>query len=87
MPCLFHIQELGRCVYTNVTTVMIAIIVYIAVGLVLGGIAATIEIWDRPIDLERAVGRGTFKSPKYSSIGILVFVAVCWPLLLIAMAM
>lgn len=66
---------------------LIALIVYIAVGLALGGAAAYVEFTDEPIDLERADGRGTFKNPKYSALGIGLFVMVFWPLLLISVAM
>jgi hypothetical protein len=66
---------------------MIALFVYIAMGLVLGGVAAYVEVTDKPTDLECADGRGTFKNPKYSAIGIGLFVAVFWPILLISVAM
>jgi hypothetical protein len=67
-----------------------ALIVYIAVGLGLGTLASWAEIRlqrdARSNVLDRASGPGTFKSPVYPVIGIGLFVAVFWPLLLIGMA-
>lgn len=63
----------------------IAILIYVAVSLVLGGAAATIEIWSRPADLPCADGRGTFKAPPYSALWMGLFVMVLWPILLIVM--
>lgn len=65
---------------------MTALVVYITVGLVLGALAAWAEIRGVLSERERADGHGTFKSPPYSAIGIGLFVAVFWPLSLIAMA-
>jgi hypothetical protein len=60
-----------------------AIIIYVTVSLVLGGLAATYEIWYRPADLPRADGKGTYPAPKVGPIGMFLFVATLWPILLI----
>lgn len=62
----------------------VEIIVYVALSLVLGGVAATITIWMNSDEIPRAAGQGTFTSPKLTAIGIGLFVAVLWPLLLIS---
>lgn len=64
----------------------ITIAVYAAVSLVLGGIAATYEIWHRPMLLDRADGRGKFASPKMGLGEVIffgLFVALVWPLLVV----
>lgn len=62
-------------------------LIYVIVSVLIGGTAATYEIWHKPATLDRADGRGTFPSPKMT-IGELVafglFVAVLWPLLLVS---
>jgi hypothetical protein len=59
------------------------LIIYAAVSLFFGGLAATFEIWDRPTQLERADRRGTFTAPKFNPFWIGLFVAALWPVLLI----
>jgi hypothetical protein len=67
--------------------VTVAILIYAALSLVIGGAAATYEIWHRPVMLDRADGSGKFLSPKMSP-GELVFfglfVAIFWPLFAVA---
>jgi len=63
----------------DVTT--LAILIYAGLSLVIGGIAASYEIWSKPTMLDRANGRGKFPSPKGSPIGICLFVAILWPIL------
>jgi hypothetical protein len=82
-----HALQLSRGAETDEDPMTIALIVYIAGGIVFGGLAATFEIWDRPADLDRADGSGTFKSPRFDALWIGLFVAVCWPLLLIAVVL
>ena len=63
------------------------ILAYIGVSLLLGGIATTIETWSKPLMLDRADGRGKFSSPKMTIREVLLiglFVAICWPALVIA---
>jgi hypothetical protein len=62
---------------------MEAILTYAAVSVVLGGIVAAIVIWTDPDVPPPADGRGAFLHPKIRAIGIGLFVAVVWPLLLI----
>ena len=50
----------------------IAVLAYAALSLVLGGIAATYEIWH-------------FPSPKVSAVGIGLFVALFWPVLVVVL--
>ena len=67
---------------------MISTLVYAALSLVIGGLAATYEIWHRPLMLDRADGRGKFPSPKMQGSELIffgVFVAVLWPILAVAM--
>ena len=59
---------------------------YAALSLVLGGCAATYEIWSTPTMLDRADGRGKFSSPKSTvseALGIGLFVAVVWPVVVV----
>lgn len=67
---------------------IVAVVIYVDVSLLFGGAAMTYEIWHRPTMLDRADGRGTFPSPKMA-LGALIFfgmiVALCWPLLAVAM--
>jgi len=61
-----------------------AILVYIALSLVFGGIAATVELWTPPTMLDRADGRGKFSSPRprlSEALGIGLFCAGLWPFL------
>ena len=64
------------------------ILVYGVLSIAFGGVAATVESWDRPPTmLDRADGRGKFASPRSNlsdAILIGVFVMLLWPLLLIA---
>lgn len=64
-------------------------LVYIALSLVLGGITATIEIWwQPPTMLDRADGRGKFRSSRSTTgeaILFGLFVVVLWPFLVGAM--
>jgi hypothetical protein len=57
----------------------LVILVYGALSLLIGGVAATVEIWTPPTMLDRADGRGKFPSPKVSAIGIGLLVALFWP--------
>lgn len=59
------------------------LIVYVTVSVVLGGSVAAIVILTDSDEQPRADGRSTFLSPKVRAIGIGLFVAVVWPLLLI----
>lgn len=64
------------------------LVVYAALSLVIGGLAATYEIWQRPLMLDRADGRGKFPSPKMQGSELIflgVFVAVLWPILAVTM--
>lgn len=67
---------------------MTIVIVYAALGCLIAGISLTYEIWHRPVMLDRADGRGKFRSPKMT-LGDLVFfglfVTVLWPYLGIAL--
>ena len=62
------------------TTVLL---IYTGLSLLIGGCAATYEIWSTPTLLDRADGRGKFASPKSSAIGIGLFVAVVWPVVVL----
>ena len=62
------------------------VLVYAGVGLLLGGVAAMVEIWSAPTMLDRADGRGKFPSPKPTvgdAIGICLFTAALWPILIL----
>ena len=64
--------------------VTVVIIVYAVLSLVIGGAAATYEIWHRPVLLDRADGRGKFPSPRIGfgeAIFFSLFAALFWPLL------
>ncbi len=64
------------------------IFAYIGVSLLFGGAAATIETWIKPLMLDRADGRGKFRSPKMTfkeTLLIGLFVAICWPALVVGM--
>jgi len=63
------------------TATTVAILIYAGLSLVVGGIAASYEIWSKPVMLDRANGRGKFRSPKASAIGICLFVTILWPIL------
>lgn len=68
------------------TATTLVILIYAGLSLALGGIAASFEIWQQPTMLDRANGRGKFPSPKAKTgetIGICLFVAVLWPILLV----
>lgn len=61
-----------------------AIGVYAVLSLVIGGVAATYEIWHCPVLLDRADGRGEFPSPKMGLGEVIffsLFAALFWPLL------
>lgn len=64
--------------------VTLAILVYASLSIVIGAVAATYEIWQRPMLLDRADGCGKFPSPKME-IGEVIFfslfAALFWPLL------
>ena len=60
----------------------IAILIYVAVSLLFGAIAATFEVWTRPVELPRATG-GTHPSPPFSALGVGLFVTLFWPVILI----
>lgn len=63
-------------------------LVYVAVSLLVGGAAASYEIWHRPLMLDRADGRGKFPSPKMRPLEVIIFglfVALIWPLLTVFM--
>ena len=65
-----------------------AILIYTAVSLIIGGAAASYEIWHRPLMLDRADGRGKFPSPKMKTGEVISFgllVTLFWPLLAVAM--
>lgn len=65
----------------------ILILVYAGVSLALGGAAMTVELWSPPTMLDRADGRGKFRSPAMKATELVVFgvfVALFWPILLIA---
>ena len=67
--------------------VTLAIIVYVSLSLVIGGAAATYEIWHRPALLDHADGRGKFPSPRIGfgeAIFFSLFAALFWPLLAVA---
>lgn len=55
---------------------------YVGLSLVLGGLAAMMDVWSQPTMLDRADGRGKFASPKMR-VGELalfaVFIALLWP--------
>ena len=59
----------------------LTILIYAGLSLVIGGIAASYEIWHKPLMLDRANGRGKFPSPKDNPIGVGLFVALLWPVL------
>ena len=62
----------------------LAILVYASLSLVVGAVAATYEIWQRPVLLDRADGRGKFLSPKMGLGEVIffsLFAALFWPLL------
>ena len=64
----------------------VLILVYAGVGLVLGGAAASYEIWHRQGMLDRTGGRGKFPSPKMGLgelIVFVLFVVLFWPILLV----
>lgn len=64
----------------------LVLLIYAALSLVLGGCAATYEIWSAPAMLDRADGRGKFPSPKSTTgeaIGIGLFVALVWPVVVV----
>lgn len=55
---------------------------YVGLSLVLGGIAAMMDVWSPPTMLDRADGRGKFASPKMRGVELVlfsVFVALLWP--------
>ena len=60
----------------------IAILIYAAVSLLFGGLAATFEVWSRPSELERVDGE-KFQAPPYSALAVGLFVMAFWPVLLI----
>ena len=62
---------------------MTVFLIYAGLSLMIGGCAATYEIWSPPTMLDRADGRGKFPSPKSSAIGIGLFVAIVWPIVII----
>jgi hypothetical protein len=67
--------------------VTLAIIVYAAPSLVIGGAVVTYEIWHCPTLLDRADGNGKFTSPKMGLGEVIffsLFAALFWPLLAIA---
>jgi hypothetical protein len=66
---------------TTTDTTARVILIYAGLSLVIGGIAASYEIWHKPTMLDRANGRGKFSSPKESAFGICLFVAILWPIL------
>jgi len=64
----------------------VMILVYAGVGLVLGGAAASYEIWHRQAMLDRAGRREKFPSPKMGLgelIMFVLFVVLFWPILLV----
>lgn len=61
--------------------VIFVLLIYVSLSLLLGGAAATYEIWSPPTMLDRADGRGKFPSPKVGAVGIALFVAILWPAL------
>jgi hypothetical protein len=65
---------------------MIWLYIYLSVSIVFGAIAAIVEIWlgEGPF-LPRSDGRGWFRSPRVNAIGLGVFVAALWPLLILGM--
>ena len=66
---------------------IVAIVIYAALSLVIGGAAATYELLQRPVLLDRADGRGKFPSPKMGlgeAIFFSLFAALFWPLLAVA---
>lgn len=65
----------------------ILVLVYVGTSLALGGVAMTIELWHPPTMLDRADGRGKFRSPPTKGAELVlfgVFVALFWPVLAIA---
>lgn len=60
-------------------------LIYIGLSFVLGGIAASYEIWHKPLMLDRSNGRGKFPSPKDNPIFIALFTAIFWPVLIVCL--
>jgi len=60
--------------------------VYVGISIFFGGCAFALELWwismSIPL-LERADGRGYFKSPAVSALALGLFAAIVWPLLLV----
>ena len=67
----------------DVTTIGI---IYAGLSLLIAGVVVTYDLYSPPTMLDRADGRGKHPAPKSTTgelIGIGVFVAIVWPVLLV----
>lgn len=61
-------------------------VLYAGVSLLIGGLAATYEIWHKPTMLDNADGRGKYPSPKIHGgelFFLALFVSLLWPLMVV----